>query len=134
MREIGAAFGPAGVELLQPLFIANFERAALAILIQRTGFRRFGDGPMVRRVRLPVLLESRRQRMVPGRYAEIGSALKHRQVLGLLGDYRRHLNPGGSGANHRNALAAKIHGLMRPLSGVIPRAAKVFEAFEIGSP
>ena len=92
MREIGPAVGPAIIKFALPFFLADRKRAALAILIQRPGFRCFGNRAELRYLAFPSLLVCVRQGIVPCRNAEIGRALEYRKVCRLFGEHRRYLN------------------------------------------
>ena len=73
----------------------------------------------------------RRQRRVARRHAEIGGALEHGELAGLLRDDRNRLDARRAGADHRDPLAGEIHRLVRPVPGVIDLAGKVRETLEV---
>jgi hypothetical protein len=69
---------------------------------------------------------------VPGRHAEVGGALKDRQVGGRLGDHRNGLYGRGAGADDADPLAGEVDRTVRPQAGLVTFAAKVFQARQIG--
>ena len=73
-------------------------------------------------------IASARERRVPGRHAEVGGALEHRQLRGLLGDDRDRLHGGGARADHAHALAGEVDALVRPEAGVVQLAREALEA------
>ena len=58
------------------------------------------------------------ERAVRGRDGELGGALEHGQVPGLLGDHRDGLDARGAGADHADPQAGEVHRLVRPVAGV----------------
>ena len=73
-------------------------------------------------------------RAVAGRQAEVGGALEHREVLGVLRDDRDHLHAGRACADRAHALAGEVDTFMRPQAGVIPFTLEVMDALEVGHP
>ena len=92
---------------------------------------RAGEGTRLGVDRLAGGLLLGRDRAVPGGNAEVRRALKDRQLLGLLGHDRDHLDCRRAGADHGNALAGEVHALMRPRGRVVPVTRVAIEALEL---
>ncbi len=101
------------------------------MLLTKERFQNALDDAIV--VRLACFDDLRVHLTIAGRYAIIGGALKHGEMLGLLGDFRNGLNRGGASTDHRHSLAGKINPLVRKAAGVIPFACKIFQALKGGN-
>ena len=65
--------------------------------------------------------------MITGGNAVICGALKNREMIGLLGDHRRALDPARPGADQADTLPRKIDLFLWPQRGVVDLAAKGLE-------
>jgi hypothetical protein len=81
---------------------------------------------------LHVALVVRRQGPVVSRYGIGGRALEHGQVRGLARDDRDRLHARRARADEADALAAKVHPVVRPAAGVVDRTPKGVSARDRG--
>src|SRR5450755_43484 len=58
-------------------------------------------------------------------------ALEHGQMRRLLGDQRDRLDPGRSGADHRDAFAGELDLVVRPATGEINLALEVLDTLDL---
>ena len=76
--------------------------------------------------------ELRVERRVAGGDGKVGGALEHEQFRSLFRDLWAHLDSGRPGADHAHPLPGEVHGLVRPVPGVVEVAGEVFEPWEVG--
>ena len=142
-QQIGVRIKKADAAALGPFGFIGVLAVFLAYVQRRLG-RRGMAGDTERRIQrskasrfiffLVLALFLGIQWRIAGRQAEIGGALKYRQMVRLAGDLRDHLHAGRSGSNHGNPLTGEIHPLLWPQAGMIPFALEVLDALEVRHP
>ena len=118
-----------GVALLLGGFEGRLGRPRIAA--DREG-RVVGGAPAGRILRLVAALALFLHRRVARRQAEIGGALEHMQMFGLLRDQRDHLDARGARADDADPQPGEVDTLMRPQARMVPLALEAPDALEAG--